>query len=572
MASPRPAPSTRACCATARCCPRSRSRCSTSSRWWGASGGRWTPRCWCSSSATTSWPAASSPRSPPATATAARSSPGLLRGRPAPPGAGRGEHAEGAAGGPLRPPQRRRRQRGRLPPPHRPGRDVRVRWSAASPSAAGQLERLLYLDADEHAVLRRTGPTPGPQDVVAQYNFGILETLLRHAQAIELLLTDGQGGSPCPAPSAGLQDPRAVNDVEVTLRQAGRRGAAGAPGGAARTPSVSWTRHGRRVARTVVQALERGRRSVARRRGGQVVLRDRRAVLRLTPEVLDLLSPGARAGRRLGRAPRLGRPRRGGGRGRWREAPAGRGGRGRPRAGVCAGCRRPRPGPPGCSSRSASRPRRGRGVRVCAVRSAGPRRPPRRVAPRGPIRGAGALLRGTGGGGPLARRRPAGGRHRRRRPAPVLLRRAPRRRRPPAPPARRRGPVAPLLREVMPGAGPRAALGQRLEQALPLRRASRAAPGGSSGPAPAAPPATPHGRGERLASMCATARLRNHLRSAGTTTRARRAWRSGLGRPRTPPCTPAQRPRSGSLLAFSFQRLSTSVLARRAGVPPAPRC
>ena len=54
----------------------------------------------------------------------------------------------------------------------------------------------------------------------------------------------------------------------------------------------NWSRHGRRVARTVVQTLERSRSAVAEGTA-DVVLRDRRAVLRLTPEVLDHLSPGA---------------------------------------------------------------------------------------------------------------------------------------------------------------------------------------------------------------------------------------------------------------------------------------
>src|SRR5439155_26028986 len=52
----------------------------------------------------------------------------------------------------------------------------------------GELARLLRLDAPEYAVLARTGAVPRPEDVVAQYNFGVLETLLRHAEQVDLTL------------------------------------------------------------------------------------------------------------------------------------------------------------------------------------------------------------------------------------------------------------------------------------------------------------------------------------------------------------------------------------------------
>ena len=150
----------------------------------------------------------------------------------------------------------------------------------------GQLERLLYLDAAEHAVLGRTGPTPAPEDVVANYNFGILETLLRHAPQIELTLTDGQGVT-LSRLEAGAREVAAANGVDATLHRGGGTARLRLDG---RPDALgSWTRHGRRVARTVVQLLERGRRSVLEG-SALVVLRDRRAELRLTPEVLDLLS------------------------------------------------------------------------------------------------------------------------------------------------------------------------------------------------------------------------------------------------------------------------------------------
>jgi hypothetical protein len=156
---------------------------------------------------------------------------------------------------------------------------------------AGQLEHLLYLDADEHAILRRTGPPPSPLDVVAQYNFGILETLLRHAETVELLLTDAPGRPALANASAGLQALGQSNGVQVTLAAQGA-GALRARLSGRSDALGSWARHGRRVARTVVQALERGRGVVAEG-SADVVLRDRRAVLRLTSEVLDHLSPGA---------------------------------------------------------------------------------------------------------------------------------------------------------------------------------------------------------------------------------------------------------------------------------------
>ena len=101
---------------------------------------------------------------------------------------------------------------------------------------AGQLERLLYLDADEHALLRRIGPPPAPQDVVAQYNFGILETLLRHAESVELLLTDAAGRDALHRAGAGLPDPRRRQRRAGDPEPGGGRSAAGAPGGPGRRP------------------------------------------------------------------------------------------------------------------------------------------------------------------------------------------------------------------------------------------------------------------------------------------------------------------------------------------------
>ena len=146
---------------------------------------------------------------------------------------------------------------------------------------AGELERLLYLDADEHALLTRVGAEPRPEDVVAQYNFGVLETLLRPAQRIELELA-----RPTAAERAAVLALFAAQGVEAEwgassrdrLVVHGRQDAMGV-----------WARHGRRVARAVAELLIRVRPIVSE---GTVslLLRDRKAMLRLTSEALDLLS------------------------------------------------------------------------------------------------------------------------------------------------------------------------------------------------------------------------------------------------------------------------------------------
>ena len=145
----------------------------------------------------------------------------------------------------------------------------------------GELERLLYLDAEEHAVLTRVGAPPRPADVVAQYNFGVLATLLRHAELVELALAD-----PHPRAIAVVGRLCAANDVDgsavpsgslLRIRLRGRQDALG-----------GWTRHGRKLARTVVEVLERGRGTTIDGLA-TVRIRERRARLRLTAELLDVL-------------------------------------------------------------------------------------------------------------------------------------------------------------------------------------------------------------------------------------------------------------------------------------------
>jgi predicted nuclease of restriction endonuclease-like RecB superfamily len=165
-------------------------------------------------------------------------------------------------------------------------RDERLgEWEKRLRLRHGELERLLYLDADEHMILTRVGSQPNPPDVMAQFNFRVLETLLRHAESLEIRFSELSSEA-----RSGVSALCQINEVDASLStdRAPRLRLDG------RTDSLGvWARHGRRIARTVVQILERARPSVA---GGEatVAIRDRRATLRLTAEALDLLT-GAHA-------------------------------------------------------------------------------------------------------------------------------------------------------------------------------------------------------------------------------------------------------------------------------------
>jgi predicted nuclease of restriction endonuclease-like RecB superfamily len=155
----------------------------------------------------------------------------------------------------------------------------------------GQLDQLLYLDAPEHARLRRVGAVPAPPDVAAQFNVGVLETLLRHGESVSLTLTAGGAGG---APPAAIRALAAAADVDVSLHHAGvsspeAQGTLELRIAGRQDVLGSWARHGRRVARLVIQLLERGRPAVIDG-AATISLRDRRAVLRLTPELLDILA------------------------------------------------------------------------------------------------------------------------------------------------------------------------------------------------------------------------------------------------------------------------------------------
>ena len=149
----------------------------------------------------------------------------------------------------------------------------------------GELQTLLRLDAPEHATLVRVGEPPRSEDVAAQYNVGVLETLLRHAVQVDLTFT-GAG----PGDTGGPQRVRevcAAHGVDVSLRSTGRALTASLEG---RQDSMGvWARHGRHVARAVAELLDRARDQVLDG-GATVSVRDRQARLRFTPEVLDALA------------------------------------------------------------------------------------------------------------------------------------------------------------------------------------------------------------------------------------------------------------------------------------------
>ena len=147
---------------------------------------------------------------------------------------------------------------------------------------AGQLETLLQLDADECAELVRVGAEPEPGDVQAHYNVSVLFSMLRYAERVELRLNPRSNDLPdaalrlCAANGVEASAEREGPAVLLTLR--GRPDALG-----------QWVRHGRRVARCVVLLLERERAAISEG-SAELVLRRRRLILRLTPELLDFLA------------------------------------------------------------------------------------------------------------------------------------------------------------------------------------------------------------------------------------------------------------------------------------------
>jgi hypothetical protein len=149
----------------------------------------------------------------------------------------------------------------------------------------GQLEQLLYLDRPEHLRLERVGARPRPVDVAARYNFRVLECLLRHAQLVELVVT-GPTTEQADALVAlcRMHQVDAVFDhATARFRLAGRQDALG-----------GWARHGRHLARCLLEVLERGRGLVAEGTA-YLTVRGRAGRLRLGTELLDVLGGPAAA-------------------------------------------------------------------------------------------------------------------------------------------------------------------------------------------------------------------------------------------------------------------------------------
>jgi hypothetical protein len=148
---------------------------------------------------------------------------------------------------------------------------------------AGQLDRLLVLDAPEHAILTRLGEPPTPADVLAEYRRGVVAALLAHTERVELTLGRGAAGH--------LERIRALAEVErVDLDLAVEPGGARVAVRGRPDAFGSWARQGRRVARFVARLLERAGRQIDEG-SATVVTRTRRARMRLTGETLDALLP-----------------------------------------------------------------------------------------------------------------------------------------------------------------------------------------------------------------------------------------------------------------------------------------
>src|SRR5439155_15915024 len=122
------------------------------------------------------------------------------------------------------------------------------------------------------------GTEPRPLDVVAQYNFAVLETLLRQASALEL--TVAAWSAPERARAAELLRAHGV-EARVGARELELRGRPDAMG--------LWSRHGRRVARALVRLLEHDRAGLLAGTA-RLKLRERALTLSLTPELLDVLA------------------------------------------------------------------------------------------------------------------------------------------------------------------------------------------------------------------------------------------------------------------------------------------
>ena len=106
-----------------------------------------------------------------------------------------------------------------------------------------EADQLLWLDAEDQAILTRVGLVPVAKEVVALYNLRVLETLLRNARTARFALQGDRGALDAVCARHGVR--ATVSGRAVTL--SGKQDALG-----------SWTRHGARVARAALTLLADG--------------------------------------------------------------------------------------------------------------------------------------------------------------------------------------------------------------------------------------------------------------------------------------------------------------------------
>jgi len=147
------------------------------------------------------------------------------------------------------------------------------------------LERLMVLDAPERAVLQRRGPVPRPEDISAQFNTMTLLSLIRHSSETRFVIDNDDSDV-----LEFLKRLSQSNDVELgcTMGTSGLRvtlvGRQDALG--------NWGRHGHRLARMLLQILQRGQDHVSNVEA-DLVLKQRRGTLRLNRDLETMLrGPG----------------------------------------------------------------------------------------------------------------------------------------------------------------------------------------------------------------------------------------------------------------------------------------
>jgi hypothetical protein len=147
----------------------------------------------------------------------------------------------------------------------------------------GQLDRLVALDAPEHAILGRLGQQPRPADILAEYRRSIVAALLTHSERVELTL-----GRPAAGHLDQIRELAEVERVDVDLVAEVGGGRVAVRGQADAFGSLA--RQGRRVARFVARLLERCGPQIEDG-AATVLVRGRRGRLRLSGETLTALAP-----------------------------------------------------------------------------------------------------------------------------------------------------------------------------------------------------------------------------------------------------------------------------------------